>query len=109
MRIAGTFLFVGGFILIVAAMCMDTTIEVGDVLTDGVRRVHNLELAARQDHFVMIGCTAALAGVVLLGLAELKTPTSPKWPTSQSFDNAEPKLPTGKFLGDAAPKVPKGS
>ena len=82
MRIAGLLLLIAGCVFVVAGMSMDTTVEVpgGDYVefyTGTGPRVHNLQLAARQDHMILIGCFVALAGVNWIGFAEVRSPSEP--------------------------------
>jgi hypothetical protein len=75
MRIAGLLLLIAGCVVVIAGLNMDTTVEVWNVeFGELPHRVHNLDLAARQDHIIMIGCFVALAGVILIGLAECAVP-----------------------------------
>ena len=88
MRIAGLLLLIAGCVVVVAGIRMNTIATLWELdiaeLEDAIEseewpnQIHNLHLAARQDHTITIGCFAALAGIILIGLAEIKVELIPE-------------------------------
>ncbi|WP_278406861.1 hypothetical protein [Pseudomonas rhodesiae] len=74
MKIAGLVIGVVGFIMLMLAMYMDTTVAVSDVYTSSLSagmRVHNVGLVAEKQNSLMLAIAFIVVGVLLYGFGSV--------------------------------------